>query len=119
MKSLIKLIFLAALSTSTAAMAHGEGHGKVDEKKVIQAAQNVAKKLTFKDNGMSVGKLDSSWNKVAKEQFELVEESDKAIIVKAINNANQQTLFFKVSKSGQVLDVKDANSFKNTHGHSR
>lgn len=118
MKALITLVLASTLVFTSSAFAHGDGHGKVDEKKLIQAAQTLTKTLTFKDKGMSVGKLDSSWNKVAKEKFKIVEESDESILVKATNAKNHQTLYFVVSKSGKVLEVKEEKVFKHDHGHS-
>jgi len=118
MKILSKLAVISTFLFTTSVFAHGDGHGEVDKNKILQAAQTSAKGLTFKDKGMSVGKLESSWNKVSKDSFKLVEETKEAIIVKAINNVNKQTIYFKVSKAGKVLDVKDATSFKGSHGHS-
>ena len=118
MKTLMHLLLVATFAFTSSAFAHGDGHGKVDKKKIIQAAQTSAKMLTFKDRGMSAGKLDSSWNDVSKSNFELVEETKDAIIVKANNAQNQQTLYFNVSKGGKVLDVKDAKSFEHAHGHT-
>jgi len=117
MKALVQLILISTLVVTTSVMAHGDGHGKLDKKKIIQAALTSAKMLTFKDKGMSVGKLDSSWNQVAKDQFEMVEESKDTVIVKAKNTQNSQVLYFTVSKGGKVLDVKDAKTFEHAHGH--
>lgn len=118
MKSLLTLVLTSSLLLSSFAFAHSDGHGKVDDKKIIQAAQTLAKTLTFKDKGMSVGKLDSTWNKVAKEKFEVVEKSADSILVKATNPQISQTLFFVVSKGGKVLEVKEKKVFKHDHGHA-
>ena len=118
MKALVKLALISAFVISTSAIAHSEGHGKVDKKKILASALTSAKALTFKDKGMSIGKLDSSWNKVSKDSFELVEETDEVIVVKAKNDENNQTIFFKLSRAGKVLDVQDERSFKGAHGHT-
>jgi len=118
MKVLIKLAAIKIIVFTTSVMAHSEGHGKVEKSKIIQAAQTSAKALTFKDKGMSVGKLDSSWNKVTKDNFTVVEETRDAVLLKATNAQNSQTLLFIVSKAGKVMDVKDEKMFKNEHGHS-
>ncbi len=118
MKALIKLVLTATVLFNGVVFAHSEGHGRVDVNQVIQAAQTAAKTLTFRDKGMSVGKLDSSWNKVAKDAFRIVEESDNTLLIKATNEHTNQTVFFVVSKGGKVLDVKAADSFKQDHGHS-
>jgi len=118
MKILTKFAVISTMIFVTSAVAHSDGHGKVDKTTILQAAQTSAKTLTFKDKGMSVGKLDSSWNKVAKENFKIVEETSEGVLVKATNDKNQQTLFFMVSKGGKVMNVKDAEVFKHDHGHS-
>ena len=118
MKMLKHLVFVSTVVFATSVWAHGEGHGNADIEQVTQAAQTTAKMLTFKDKGMSVGKLDSSWNSVGQGEFELVEETQQGFIVKATNKKNQQTLFFKINKLGTVLDVKDAKAFSHSHGHA-
>lgn len=117
MKTLIKLLCIFTLLFTTQLTAH-EGHGKVDKNQIVQAAQKSAKILTFKDKGMAVGKLDKSWNRVPKEHFKVIEENHDAIIVKATNMQNKQTLYFTVSKGGKVKDVKDVKAFEHAHGHS-
>ncbi|KGJ90351.1 DUF6488 family protein [Colwellia psychrerythraea] len=118
MKTLSKLAVISTLLFTTSVFAHGDGHGEVDKKKILQAAQTSAKALTFKDKGMSVGKLDGSWNKVAKDNFTIVEETREGILVKATNAQNHQTLLFMVSKTGKVMEVKDEKMFKHEHGHA-
>lgn len=114
MKHLKVLIIASALLASSNAFAHGGEHGEVSVTEVIQAAQTTTKTLTFKDNGMSVGKLDTSWNKVAQGDFELVDATEREYIVKATNAESGEALFFRVSKKGEVLDVKKANSIEKT-----
>lgn len=118
MKIIRQSILVSTLVFTASVFAHGGGHGKLDESKIIQAAQTYAKTLTFKDKGMSFGKLDSTWNKVAKDNFEVVEETADSILVKATNTQNHQTIFFVVSESGKVLEVKEEKVFKHEHGHS-
>lgn len=117
MNKLLSIITLCGALLSSNAFAHGEGHGKVDQNKVIQAAQTFAKKLTFKDLGMSVGKLDTSWSKVDKSRFKFLEEAKDVYLVRATNNENAQTLYFVLSKEGKILSVKDAEIFEHDHGH--
>jgi arylamine N-acetyltransferase len=74
--------------------------------------------LTFKDHGMSVGKIDKSWNDLTKEQFRIVEEGKSNFIVKAINTKTKKTLYFNISKKGEIKDVKDGSAFSDGHGHS-
>lgn len=117
-KTLLLLTSISlATSFSTIAITHDGGHGAMNSEKAIILAQTSAKTLTFKSEGMSVGKLDKSWNNVAKSQFTLVEENEKNIIVKATNQQNKQTLYFNVNKDGTVSDVTESSSVKKSHGH--
>ncbi|MCH2085571.1 MAG: DUF6488 family protein [Pseudoalteromonas sp.] len=118
MKILTKLAFMSSMVFASSTMAHSDGHGKVDKSKILQAAQTSAKTLTFKDKGMSVGKLDSSWNKVSKENFKIIEETGEGVLVRATNENNHQTIFFMVSRGGKVMEVKDEQAFNHDHGHS-
>jgi len=118
MNKLFKLIIIASLAISGAVFAHSGGHGQVSGQKAVTIAQTSAKMLTFKDHGMSVGKIDKSWEKVTKEHFSLLEQSHGSYIVKGVNPASGQTLFFTVSKQGQVLEVTDPANFKADHGHA-
>lgn len=119
MKTLAKLLLITLTFISSAVFAHGgDSHGKANPAKALEIAQSTAKKLTFKANGMSIGKIDKSWNNIAKEDFIMVEMNDEAYLVKAKNKANDQELFFIVGKDGKVKDVKDGKSFSKGHGHS-
>ena len=74
MKLLKVLILLAAISVSNTLFAHDGGHGAMSADRAVTLAQTSAKMLTFKSHNMSVGKLDTSWNKVKLEQFILLKE---------------------------------------------
>lgn len=118
MNILKKIILISTLAMSATVFAHSDGHGKISADKVILIAQTTAKMLTFKDHGMSVGKIDKSWNDLTKEQFRIVEEKKSNFIVKAINTKMKKTLYFNISKNGEVKDVKDGSAFNEGHGHS-
>lgn len=122
MKKLTGLLFTAMITLTTNAFAHGDGHGQeptqISLNKAIELAQTSAKMLTFKDHGMSVGKIDASWNQVSKNQFSIKEQSEHQYIVAAYNQKLDQTLYFTVSKMGRVISVERAKAFKQNHGHA-
>ncbi|WP_281559014.1 DUF6488 family protein [Thalassomonas sp. RHCl1] len=115
---LLKLILIATISISGSVFAHTGGHGQVSADKAVTIAQTSAKMLTFKDHGMAVGKIDKSWNKVTKENFTLLEQSGDVYIIKGVNTESHQTLYFTISKQGQVMEVAEPANFKSDHGHA-
>lgn len=106
MKVLNRLAILTLVFISSSVFAHSGGHGEVDESRAIEVAQTSAKLLTFKDHGMSVGKIDNSWNNVTKQQFEVIEVNDSNFMVEAVNDKTKESLIFLISKSGELEDVK-------------
>ncbi len=119
MKVILSISLLIMMLFVNSVFAHGgdHGHGDISEERAISIAQAVTKAMTFKDRGYSVGKIDTSWNKVQKSAYKLVEEDSSSFIIKATNVANKQTLFVKLKHSGKVVDVKDEGDFIMTHGH--
>lgn len=116
---LIKIIMLfSSLAINSLAFAHGDGHGKVDGKKALKIAQKAAKKLTFKDFGTSIGKLDESWLKIAPDTYQVIEMNEKRIVVKAINNTIEQTAYFKIAVKGKVIDVSENYVAQENTGHN-
>jgi len=118
MNILKKIILISSLALSTSVFAHSDAHGKVTAEKVIEIAQTSAKMLSFKDHGMSVGKIDKSWNDVSKEQFRIVEEREASYLVKAVNTKTKETFYFNISKKGEINDVKEGRALNRGHGHS-
>lgn len=112
------IMLISALVISASTFAHSDGHGQINADKVISIAQTSAKMLTFKDHGMSVGKIDKSWNDLTKDQFRIVEEGKSNFIVKAMNTKTKKVLYFDISKKGEIKDVKSGGSFRDGHGHS-
>jgi len=113
-----KLILISTLVMSASVFAHSGAHGQINAAKAIQIAQTSAKMLTFKAHGMSVGKIKKSWENVKKAQFEIVKKNPANYVVKATNNKAEEVLYFTISKAGEVIDVKDAGSYKQGHGHA-
>ena len=119
MRVLLTLIVALTAFTSSPLLAHPGGHGEmrleIGEKQALDIVQSMTKALTFKDRGYSVGKIDSSWEKVPKQAFKLVDESSSAFVYKVTNKANKQTLVLSINKNGRVASVND--EAVTTHGH--
>lgn len=104
MTKLIVTLFIVLLFNTGSAFAHGE-HGKISAKEAIQVAIKANQKLTFKDFGFKVEKLNESWKKLAKDDFKLYAAQANRYIVSASNKANNKTIYFLMSMSGEVLKV--------------
>ena len=108
MQSMIKFalisLIVAMLSVSQV-NAHPGGHGKISAIEAKELALRAAKMLTFKDHGMSVGKIDKSWATVSFDQFNVVQENGARFILQADNSVTKETLYFTVSKQGEVMAV--------------
>lgn len=119
MKILTKVLLVLSVFVSLSVNAHPGGHGEmrleIGDTQALDIVRSMTKAMTFKDRGYSVGKLDSSWAKVAKKEFVLTEESSSAFVYKVTNSENKQTLIININKNGRVQSVKDV-SIKH-HGH--
>ena len=110
MKNLIVMLFVGLMLNTGTALAHGD-HGKISAKQAIQVANKVTQKLTFKDLGFNVGKLDESWKALSTEDFKLFAAQANRYIVSASNKANSKTIYFLMSMSGEVLKVNQETMF--------
>lgn len=121
MKTLIIFLITAVLFSSGQSLAHPGGHGEmrmdIEDHQALDIVRSMTRAMTFKDRGYSVGKLDVSWAKVAKDQFQLVDESESRFVFKATNTEMSQTLFFTINKSGRVESVNNSNGLEKGHGH--
>ena len=117
MKTIIAIIVITLITSAGRAFAHGDGHGVIKPERALSIAQAATKASTFKDKGFSVGKIDTSWNKVKKDQYKIVENDSSGFIIKVTNPSVKRTLFIRLRGSGKVVDVKDQGDFLMTHGH--
>ena len=105
MKIFIRTILLIIGIVQGAAYAH-QGHDPVSSDTALSIASKSVKQQTFKDFGFSVGKLDASWKSLTVPNFSVLAVLDKTFIISATNSTNDQVIYFEISKSGDVLDVK-------------
>jgi hypothetical protein len=105
MKIFIRTILLIIVIVQGAAYAH-QGHDLVSSDTALSIASKSVKQQTFKDFGYSVGKLDASWKTLKNSNFSLLAVLDKTFIISAANSTNDEVIYFEISKSGDVLDVK-------------
>lgn len=110
MKNLIVMLFVTLMFNTGTVFAHGD-HGKISAKQAIQVANKVTQKLTFKDLGFNVGKLDESWKTLTTEDFNLYAAQANRYIVSASNKANNKTIYFLMTMSGEMLEVNSEARF--------
>jgi len=110
MKNLITALFIALMLNTSLAFAHGY-HGEISAKEALEIAAKATKKLTFKDLGFKVGKLDDSWKSLTAKDFKLHAEEEKHYVVSANNASKDETIYFLMTVSGDVLKVNSEAKF--------
>lgn len=90
--------------------AHAD-HDVISGQKAISMSATLIKKMTFKDAGYEVGKLDESWKNIDKSQLSIARVEDNFYIVSASNPSSENKLYFQIAKNGQVMAVKNINDF--------
>ena len=110
MNKILLITALCAALLSVNVCAHGD-HGVIDDKKALSIAAKTIKKMTFKDVGFAVGKLDGSWKSLNKSQFVIIKVEDSHYVVSANNPKNDTKVYFKIAKNGDVLAANNKNTF--------
>jgi hypothetical protein len=72
MKILMYTILLITLLKQITVHAH-QGHNEISSDNAINIASKSLKKLTFKDLGYDVGKLEASWKSLNDSNFNVLE----------------------------------------------
>lgn len=109
MKKMMTALLLTILSFNSQWLAaHGEGHGAVNASQAQAIALSITKKLSFKDLGFSVGKLDASWRKVSSENTSVLPSDSDKHIIQVNNPENDKRIIVSVTPTGGVLTVKPA-----------
>ena len=85
--------------------AHSKGHGGMSAADAVELAHRSAQKLAFKDLGLAIGNLDSSWKNVGKKRFVIKQDKGHSYVISATHPDSKETLFFQISKSGQLQHV--------------
>lgn len=108
MNKLISIVALCGALLTSNVQAH-DGHGVISGQRAINISATLIKKMTFKDAGFEVGKLDESWKNIDKSQLSITSVEDNFYVVSASNPSNENKLYFQIAKNGQVIAVKDKN----------
>jgi len=110
MNKLISIVALGGAMLTSNVQAHGD-HGVISGQKAVRIAATPIQKMTFKDAGFEVGKLDESWKNIDKSQLSITSVEDNFYVISASNPSNENKLYFQIAKNGQVIAVKDKNDF--------
>ncbi|GHB59311.1 hypothetical protein GCM10008107_05570 [Psychrosphaera saromensis] len=110
MKNLITALFIALMLNTSPVFAHGY-HGEISAEQALEIAAKATQKLTFKDLGFKVGKLDGSWKSLTAEDFKLHSEEENHYVVSAKNSSKDKTIYFLMTVSGDVLKVNSEAKF--------
>ncbi|WP_010179420.1 DUF6488 family protein [Glaciecola sp. HTCC2999] len=110
MNKLISIVALCGALLTANVQAHSD-HGAISGQKAVSIAATHIQKMTFKDAGFDVGKLDESWKNIDKSQLSIASVEDNFYVVSASNSNNQGKLYFQIAKNGRVMAVKDKNDF--------
>ena len=110
MNKILSIIALCTALLSTNVYAHAD-HGVISGQKALSIAAKAINKMTFKDLGFAVGKLDDTWKSLDKSQFGISSIEDNYYVVSASNPKSDKTVYFKIAKNGQILAAKDKNTF--------
>jgi len=92
------------------ALAHSD-HGKISSKATIEMTAKTIQKLIFKDSGFKVGKLSENWKGLTIEDFKLHTAESNRYVVSATNKSENKTIYFLMTKSGEVLKVNSEAKF--------
>lgn len=106
----VALVFVFLSTQVDVAIAHGD-HGSISESSAVYIANNAVKKMTFKDMGFQVGKLEESWKSIPAEDVKVIEVGEGFYLISARNQESKKEIFLKIDETGQVLDVYGNNPF--------
>ncbi|UUO25033.1 hypothetical protein FGD67_18820 [Colwellia sp. M166] len=110
MKSIITALFITLMFSTSLVFAHGD-HEKISPKAAIQVAAKATQQLTFKDLGFKVGKLSESWKNLTTDDLKLQSADGNRYIISANNKSDNQTIYFLMTISGEVLNVNSEARF--------
>jgi len=110
MKNIIAALFITLMFSTSSAFAHDD-HRKISANAAIQIAAKATQQLTFKDFGFKVGKLGENWKDLTKDDFKLYAAEANRYIVSANNKAENKTIYFLMTMSGEVLKVNSEAKF--------
>lgn len=112
LKQLSIIISLILTLYSANSFSHSGGHDPVSEKEAIFIASNVVIQFVNSDAGLGFGKLKKSWKNISEDNKRIHVKADGYYIVSFNNKTEDKTLYFLLSRSGEVYDANFKGEFK-------
>ncbi|MBB6519983.1 DUF6488 family protein [Pseudoteredinibacter isoporae] len=106
MKKYLSLVLFIVISCNSQWLAAHADHGFINAGQAKSIALSMTKKLSIKDLGYSVGKLDSSWKKIKSSDLTVLPSDSGKHQVRVNNAETQQAIIVSISANGDVLSVK-------------
>lgn len=111
LKQLSIVISLILTLYSANSFSHSGGHDPVSEKEAIFIASNVMIQFVNSDAGLGFGKLNESWKYISEENKRIHVKADGYYIVSFNNKVENKTLYFLLSRTGEVFDANFKGDF--------
>jgi len=105
MKNFLLLLALLTTTISHNVYAHGGAHAPVNESRALEIATITINQFVHFDAGLGFGKLDKSWNKIAREAKKIHQKGNGYYIVSTTNEQEEKTLYILMSLAGEVYDA--------------
>ncbi|SCZ67886.1 DUF6488 family protein [Thiohalomonas denitrificans] len=93
------------------ALAHGGGHGPIDEGQARALAADVTHQFADSDPGLGFGTLAASWKEIDPEAVKMHVKGAGYYIVSLENKTEGKTLYILMSATGSVFDANFTGEF--------
>ena len=104
------LVVALTLAQATPALSHAD-HGPIEPYEAQVLATNYATRLVQVDVGLGFGKLPESWQNLPTKATTLVKETAEYYVISVRNEAEDKTLYFLMSRSGDVYGINFTGEF--------
>lgn len=104
------LVVALSVALATPALSHAD-HGPIAPYEAQVLATNYATRLVQIDVGLGFGKLPESWQNLSTTAITVVKETAEYYVIGVRNDAEDKTLYFLMSRSGDVYGINFTGEF--------
>ncbi|MFT5391134.1 MAG: hypothetical protein ACI8PT_001326 [Gammaproteobacteria bacterium] len=115
MANRILILLLTAFLIHTPNALAGAGHSHappINDEQALDVAAGTIQQLTAKDVGLGFGKLDPSWNALARGAKRIHAKEKRYYIISAQHEKEARTLYIFMSPRGEVYDANFTGKFQ-------